>query len=114
MGNGITHLHLSGVLDTRDDITYLACSQLVAGYHVHLQHADLVGIIFHSGVEELHLVTLADSSVLYLEVGDDATEGVEHRVEDQCLQRCLVVTLGMRHTVHNSLEHILYALTCLS
>ena len=63
MGNGITHLYLSGVLDTRDDISHLACSQLVAGYHVHLQHADLVGIIFHSGVEELHLVALADGSI---------------------------------------------------
>ena len=74
MGNGITHLYLGSILDTGDDVTYLTGTQFLAGNHIHLQYANLICIIFHSGVEELHLVALADYTVLDLEVGDDTTE----------------------------------------
>ena len=87
---------------------------MLAWYHVHLEHSYLVGHVFHSSVEELHLVTLTYGSVLYLEIGDNAAERVEHRVEDECLQRCVIVSLGMRYAVNHGVEYLLHALASLT
>ena len=114
MRDSISHLHLGSILDTRDDVTYLTGGELVAWYHIHLQHAYLISIIFHASVEELHLITLADGTILYLEVSNDTTEGVEHGVEDQGLQWSLWVALRMGNTIDHSLQDIFYALTGLT
>ncbi len=114
MRDGITHLHLGGILDTRDDVAYLTGTQLIARNHIHLEHTYLVGIILHARIEELHLVTLTDHTILYLEVSDDATEGVEHGVENQSLQRSLVIALGMRNTIDHCLQDILDTLARLT
>ena len=114
MGNGITHLYLGRILDTRDDVTYLTGTQFLARNHVHLEYSNLISIIFHARIEELHLITLADDAILDLEVGDNTTEGIEHGVENQSLKRCLVITLWMRNTIDNSLKNIFYTLTGLT
>ena len=72
--NRITHLNLARCLDARNDVAHVARAQFVARHHVHLQYAHFVGIVFLARVEELHLVALADDTVLYLEVSHDATE----------------------------------------
>ena len=114
MRNGITHLYLGGILDTRDDVAHLSGTQFLARNHIHLEHTDFIGIIFHAGVKELHLVALADYAVFNLEIGDDSTEGIEHRVEDECLQWRLVVALRSWHTVYHRLQYILNALAGLT
>ena len=114
LGNGIAHLHLLRVLDTADDIAHVARAQFLPWNHVHLQYTDLVGIIFHTCIEELHQITCTDHTVHDLKVGDDTTERVEHRVEDQRLQRSLLVALGMRDALHDGIQDILYPLARLS
>ena len=86
----------------------------MSGYHVHLQYAHLVGGIFHACVEEFHLVALPDASILYLEVGYDASEGVEYGVEDERLQRSLGIAFGGRYALHNGIQYLLYALSRLA
>ena len=114
MSNRITHLYLFGVLDTADDIAHITRTELLTGNHVHLQYTHLISIIFHSRIEELHLVTFANGTVLNLEIGNDAAEGVEHGVEDQCLQWCFRISLGTRDSLHHSIQHILHAFTGLT
>ena len=65
-------------------------------------------------IEEFHLVALSDDAVGNLEVGDDAAERVEHRVEDQRLQRSLLVAHGVRYALDDGIQDILYALARLS
>ena len=74
MRDGIAHTHLRRSLDARDDVAHIARAHLLSGYHVHLQHTYLIGIILHARVEELHMVALAHHTVYYLVVSDDATE----------------------------------------
>ena len=114
MGDGIAHLYLCGILDARDDVAYLACAQHIAWHHIHLEHAHLVGYVLHAGVVELNLVALAYLAVLYLEVGNDTTEGVEHRVEDKGLQRSLGVARWMGHTLNDGTQHIVHTLARLA
>ena len=114
MGNGITHLNLGSILDTRDDITYLTSTQFLARNHIHLQYTDFISIIFHAGIEELHLISLTDYTILYLEVGDDSAEGVKYRVENQCLERCLLVSYRSRNTINDSFQYFFYTLTGLT
>ena len=109
VGDGVAHLHLFRVLDAADDVAHVARLELLAGYHVHLQYANLVGVVFHTGVEELHEVTLADAAVHNLEVSDDAAEGVEHGVEDQRLQLCVRVADGVGDTVYDGVKDFAHA-----
>ena len=114
MRNSIADLHLLRVLDATDDIAHITCRQLFLRHHIHLQDTNLIGRIFHSGIKELHLVTLSDYSVLNLKVCDDASKRVEHRIEDQRLQRCFYIPLWMRYTFYNSRKYISHALASLS
>ena len=114
MGDSIAYLNLSGILDARYDVAYLARAEHLTWHHVHLQYAYLVCHILHSSVEELHLVALAYLSVLYLEVGNDAAERVEYRVEDECLKRTFCVAYGVGHSFNNGFQHIVNAFACLA
>ena len=114
MGNRVTYLHLLRVLDTTDDIAHIPRPQFFAWNHVHLQHTDLVGIIFHACVEELHVVTGMNHSVDDFEVGNDASERIEHRVENQGLQWSVLISFRMRNPFYYSIEDLLDALTGLS
>ena len=82
--------------------------------HLHLEYTDLVGRIFLSCADELDLVARLDASVHHLEVGDDTAERVEHRVEDEGLERSVRISLRSRNPLHDSVENLLYALAGLS
>ena len=114
MGDGVAHLHLTGGLDAADDVAHVAGLHLGPGLDGHLQAAHLVRIVDHAGVEELHLVALADGAVHDPEVGDDAPEGVEDAVEDQGLQGGLRVALGRGDALHDGLQHLVHAQAGLS
>ena len=107
MGDGIAHFHLLGVLDATDDIAHIPSAEFLAGNHIHLQHPNLVGIVFHACIEELHMVALTDDTIGNLEVGNDAAKGVEYRIEDKRLQGCLLITLGMRDALNDGIEYLL-------
>ena len=60
------------------------------------------------------MVTSMNGTIHNLKVGDDTTEGIKDRVEDQGLQRCFLVTLRMRNTLHDGIQDILNTLARLS
>ena len=107
MCDGITDLDLTAGLDPRDDVADVACRDLLAGFHVEAEDTDLVGIILLACGDELHMIALADTTIDDLEVGDDPTEGVEDRVEDQALQWSLGVTLGCRDALDDRTEDVI-------
>ena len=113
MGDGIADLHLHRRLDAGDDVAHVAGGNLVRRTHSQPEVAHLVGFVFLAGVEELHLVTLAYHAVDHLEVGDDTPERIEHRVEDQGLERSLRVALGSGETLYHRIQDGRYALASL-
>ena len=82
---------------------------LLARLQLELQNADLVGLVVAARIEELDMLALAQRAVEDAVVGYDAAEGVEHRVEDQRLQRCVFVAFGGRDAVHDGFQHLLDA-----
>ena len=94
MRYGVAHLDFLAALYAGNDISHISCRQLGAGLHVEPENAYLVGMVFLARGHELHEIVFADGAVLDFEVGDDSAEGVEHRVEDKCLQRCRLVAFG--------------------
>ena len=109
-GNRIAHFHLHSILDTRHDVAHIARAQFLPRNHVHLQHTDFLRLVFFLRVDETHLLALAHHSIHNLEISDDATETVEHRVENQRLQRSRLVTLRMRNALHHSLQDFIHTL----
>ncbi len=114
VGDGIAHFHFLGGLDAGDDVSHVSCAQLLAWHHVHLEHAYFVGIIFLSGIEEFHFVSLADHAVHNLEIGDDAAERVEYRVENQRLQGGFLVAFGMGYAFDHCCQYLFHAHACLA
>ena len=55
------------------------------------------------------MLAFADPAVEDAVIGDDAAERVEHRVEDQRLQRCVLVALRSRDALYDRFEHLLDA-----
>ena len=53
------------------------------------------------------MFALADRAVEDAEIGDDTAEGVEHRVEDQGLQRGVVVAFRGGDSLYDGLENLL-------
>ena len=58
---------------------------------------------------EFHVVALAYCAVDDFEVCDDASERVEHRVENQSLERSVRVAYRCRHTLHYGLQNLGHA-----
>ena len=114
MRDGVTDLHFNGTFDSRDDISYTSARNLLTRMHLHLQHTDLICHIFFSGADELDLVAGLYGTVDNLEIGNDTTEGIEHRVEDKRLKRSLRITFRSRNPFHYGIKNFLHALTGLS
>ena len=108
-GDRVAHLDVRRGLDARADIPHVARPDLRAGLHLEFQHAHLVGVVLAARIEELHVVALAERAVEYAVIGDDAAEGGEHRVEDQRLQRGVLVALRRRYAPHDGLQHLFHA-----
>ena len=82
--------------------------------HLHLEHTDIIGLIFLSCIEELYLVSLPDRSVHNLEVCDDTSERVEDRVEDKGLKRSFRIALRRRDPLDDGVKDLLHTITGLS
>ncbi len=66
-------------------------------------------MILFAGRNKLYKVIFADGTINNLEISYNASEGVEHRVEYQSLQRRLGVTFGSGDSLYNRFENILYS-----
>ena len=113
MGDGVAHLHLLGRLHTGNDIAHIAGLQLLAGNAVHPQHPDLIGIVFLAGGDKLHMLPRLQRAVEDAEIGDDAPEGIEHRIENQGLQRSVLVPFRRTDVLHNGLQNQINPFACL-
>ena len=110
VGDGIAHLNLHGAFDARYDIADIAAGDLAGGVQLEFQGAHLFGIVLHAGVEEFHLVARPHRAVHDLEIGDDAAEGVENRVENQRLQGSVRISLRRGNLVHDGVQDGRHAL----
>ena len=108
--DGIADLHLGRVLDARTDVAHVARADLVARRHFEFEHPHLVGVVFSAGVDEFDVLALADRAVEDTEIGDDTPEGVEYRVENERLQRGVVVALRCGDAGDDGFEYLLDAL----
>ncbi len=106
MRDRIAHFHLSGCFYAGNNITNIARADLVAGTHFQLQYAYLVGYIFLARIEKFHLIALADYSVFHFKISNNAAERVEHRIENQRLQWCVLFSLRRRNAFHNSRQNL--------
>lgn len=103
--NGITYLYVRRNLYTRTYIPHITCPQFIARLHLELEHAYFVGIVLAARIEELDVFALADTAVEYAVICDDAAEWVEDGVENQRLQRGVVIALRCRYALHDGLEY---------
>ena len=109
--DGVAHFHFGGGFDAADDVAYIAAVQNFAWRQVHFQYADFICVIALLRVDKQNVVALLDGAVYNLKIGDDASEGVEHRVENQGLQWSRLVANGSGDVVDNSVENVFYAHT---
>ena len=75
-----------------------------------LQHTQFINIVLLLGIDKFHEVALGNRAVQNLKIDNDATERVEHRVKDQCLQRRLGVTLRRWDAIHYRVKYGRYTL----
>ena len=71
-------------------------------------------MIFLPGGDEFDEIAAFQRAVDNFIVGYDTTEWVEHRVEDQSLQRSFGVAFRSRDSADDGVEYLRYALPCLS
>ena len=114
MRNGITYLHLGRSFDTRNDISHITCRNLFGRLHIQFQHTYLIRIVFLTRIEETHTVIRFHRTINHLEIGDNSTEWIEHRVKYQALQWRLRVSLWRSNTFNDSIQNLRYAVASLS
>ena len=114
MGDGVADSHLFRGLNARDDIAYIAGTDLLARAHLEFQGAHLVGVVLATGSHELDHVAAPNHPVYHLEIGDNSSEGVEDRVEDEALQRRVGIALGGRDPIDHGVQHFRHAQARLS
>src|SRR5690606_16009513 len=85
MGNRIAHFHLARLLDARNDIAHVTCTDYLLRHLAEFQRTDLIGNVLFARGDELHLVALPYLAILHLEVGHDAPEGIINGVKYQRL-----------------------------
>ena len=111
---GVPDFDLFGVFDARDDVPHVSSGEGLFRLQVEPQDADFVGSVFPAGGHEFHEVAFVNGAVEDAEVRDDATERVEHRVEDHGLERLLHVALGRRDAFNHRFEDGFDAQACFS
>ena len=110
VGYRIAHLHLAGVLDARYDVAHVTRPDFLPGGEFQFQNADFIGVVFVTRVDELHRIARAERPVEDAEVGDDAAEGVEYRIENKRLQGSLLVAFRGGNALHDGFEYFVHPL----
>ena len=110
----IADLDVGRGFDPGNNISHVAGTHHVARSHLEFQYAHFVGRIFAAGIEQLDTLALAQRAVENPIIGDDASKRIEHRVENQRLQRSLRIALRSRNTLDNGSEHLFDALSGLA
>src|SRR5690606_8419325 len=80
--------------------------------HLHLENTNFISLVFLSGGDKLHDVTLLERSIENSVIHDNSPERVEHAVEDQRLQRLVRISCRRRNAVHNCFEHLVNSKSC--
>ena len=82
--------------------------------HLHLEHSDLVCLIFLSCADEFYFVAWLDGSVENLEICNDASERVEYRVKDESLERSVRISCRSWNALDDGVKNLRHSLSCLS
>ena len=109
-GDGVAHLHFRCRFDAAHDVAHVAATQALARREIHFQHPHFVGLILAFRIDKEHVLATLDRTVHDFEIRDDAAIGVEHRVEDQGLQRRFGIAHRRGDAFHHRPEDIVDAL----
>ena len=83
MCNGIAHFHFACIFNSGNDITHIACLHCASRNFVEAENSYFIGKVIVTCVDKLDMIAFADFTVYNFEVSNDATEGVEYRIENE-------------------------------
>ncbi len=111
MGDGVPHFYFFRCFNAGNNVSHVATPYLFFGYQVQTENPYLVGFVFLARVDEFHQVAFTQAAVDDFVVCDDAAEGIEYGIEDECLQRRVGISLWSRHAPDDGMEDFLDANT---
>ena len=106
LGDGVADLGVGDVLDAGDEEADFAGAQLVDRQRPRRQDAQRLDLVVLLRDHEADLHARPDGAVDDPDQHDDAAVGVEPGVEDQRLERRVMVALGRRHALDDRLEGV--------
>mgnify|MGYP000127318842 CR=1 FL=1 len=106
----IADLHVCRSLQARYDVAHVTRPDFLPGGEFQFQNADFIGVVFVTRVDELHRIARAERPVEDAEVGDDAAERVEYRIENKRLQGSLLVAFRGGNALHDGFEYFVHPL----
>ena len=109
LGDGVADLGVGDVLDAGDEEADLAGAELVDRQRPRRQDAQRLDLVVLLRDHEADLHARPDGAVDDADQHDDAAVGVVPGVEDQRLERRVVVALGRRHALDDRLEGVDHA-----
>ena len=110
----IADLDHARILEARNEIADLADLELIdrrLGRTTHTHFLDLALVLRR---HEANLLTGLDGTVDDADERDDTTVGIEVRIEDEGLERCVGVALRRRDALDDGLEQVMHADTRLA
>ena len=110
----IADLDHARILEARNEIADLADLELIdrsLGRTTHTHFLDLALVLRR---HEANLLTCLDGTVDDADERDDTTVGIEVRIEDEGLERCVGVALRRRDALDDGLEQVMHADTRLA
>lgn len=105
----IADLDHARILEARNEIADLADLELIdrsLGRTTHTHFLDLALVLRR---HEANLLTCLDGTVDDADERDDTTVGIEVRIEDEGLERCVGVALRRRDALDDGLEQVMHA-----
>ena len=106
VGDGVADAGVGHLLDLRGDEADFAGTKRRDILHFGLEDADLVDLVMGVGAHHLDLLALLQRSVEDAHQHDDAEIGVVPAVDQQRLQRRVLVALGRRQARDDRLQHV--------
>ena len=112
MGDGVTYLDFGSALDSGNDVAHIAAGNLAGRLEFQFEDSDLICAVILSCTHELDLVSGTDRTVDDFEIGDHTSEGIEHGIEDQSLQRSVRIAFRTWDPVHDGIKDRCDSLSC--
>ena len=107
VGNCVADAGFAHILDGGCDIAYVARFQFVARLITRRERADFHNVEFAARRHHAHPHSRADCALLDADEADCPAVVVVERIENQCLQRRVLVALRRGNVIHNCFQHLI-------